>query len=113
MINFYSIGHLFIHKPDNWLKHVYVLIGFSAREQTIMHCLSHHAYPNTLIDYEFSAIEPITNFSRCLPKNSPFSYIGMQIIFILSVPINILTKTIIVPLTKKTLPSVVQALTLL
>ena len=56
MINFYSIGHLFIHKPNNSLKYVYIFLGMSPREQIIMHCLSHHMYPNTLLDYEFAAL---------------------------------------------------------
>ena len=113
MINLYSIGHLFIHKGPNWLKHVFVLIGMSAREQVIMHCLSHHPYPNTLIDYEFAALEPVVNFSRCLPKNSTLSYIGMQVLFLIVVLANIVTKCLIVPLITRKVPQFVQALALL
>jgi hypothetical protein len=52
MMAFYGIGHLFIHrKTPNILSHVYLLIGFSAQEQQIMHAISHHPYANTMLDY--------------------------------------------------------------
>lgn len=51
MVYFYGMGHTYIHKRPNWYKHSYLAIGFSADEQTIMHCLSHHVYTNTLLDY--------------------------------------------------------------
>lgn len=53
----YAIGHLFIHKNDsNIFKHVYLLIGFTAREQQIMHAISHHPYANTMLDYEYGSL---------------------------------------------------------
>lgn len=113
MVNFYGIGHLFIHRRPNWLKHVYVLLGMSAREQVVMHCLSHHPFPNTELDYEFAAFEPIVNFSRSSPKNSPLAYLGMEIIFATVSFANIVTKLIVVPIKTRTLPSGVQALSLL
>lgn len=52
-MGFYGIGHIFAHKGDrgNWLKHVFLMIGFSAREQQVIHAISHHPYPNTMLDY--------------------------------------------------------------
>jgi hypothetical protein len=77
MAAFYGVGHIYIHRKDkmNILKHVYLLIGFSAREQRIMHVISHHPYINTAIDYEYAALEPIMNYSRYLPQNKWYSTI--------------------------------------
>jgi hypothetical protein len=35
-----------------------------------MHCLSHHEYTNTLLDYELQAYEPLAYFIRVMPKNT-------------------------------------------
>lgn len=52
MVTFYGIGHLFIHKRDgNLLRNVFLLIGFTAEEQQIIHAISHHPYSNTMLDY--------------------------------------------------------------
>ena len=34
-----------------------------------MHCVSHHLYPNTELDYEIAAFEPIGYYLRSMPEN--------------------------------------------
>ena len=41
-----GIGHNFVHHKDNIFKHFYLLAGFTAEEWQMMHCISHHSYPN-------------------------------------------------------------------
>lgn len=53
MLGLHGIGHLYTHCKDekSLLRHTYLLVGFSSREQKIMHALSHHPYANTALDY--------------------------------------------------------------
>lgn len=74
MMIFYGIGHLFIHRKDGHiLRHAFLLIGFSAREQQIMHAVSHHPYTNTMLDYEYAGVEDLMSFARCLPPGRWYS----------------------------------------
>ena len=50
-----GVGHNFLHQKPHILKHCFSLTGFLAHEWQIMHCISHHVYPNTLLDYEFAS----------------------------------------------------------
>lgn len=102
----YAIGHLFVHKADNnLLRNVFLFIGFTAREQQIMHVLSHHPHTNTELDYEYSSHEPLINFARNLKPNSKYVKFLYEILMLLIVPSNIITKLIVVPLTKGVMPS--------
>lgn len=65
-----------------------------------MHCLSHHSYPNTLIDFEIQALEPIIYYLKVSPKNSPFLWLFKEIMLIISMPLNILLKLVLLPLAK-------------
>jgi hypothetical protein len=70
----WGTGHLFSHRKDTLLlRHIFLLIGFSAEEQQIMHSISHHPYANTMLDYEYAAVEPIISFPRVFPKNRPLA----------------------------------------
>lgn len=63
-----------------------------------MHCLSHHSYPNTLLDYEIQALEPLVFYLRLLPKNTILKGVIKEIFFPVATLINILMKIVIVPL---------------
>jgi fatty acid desaturase len=63
-----------------------------------MHCLSHHSYPNTLLDYEIQALEPVVYYLRILPKNTILKGVIKEAIFPLTTLLNIVLKLIIVPL---------------
>ena len=74
LIGVFGLGHNFIHQKENWLKHcVFLASGATATDYRIMHCLSHHIYPNTELDYENASLEPFAYFLRSMPENSPFA----------------------------------------
>lgn len=51
-------GHNFLHQRDNYRMKYMNLIFMSFRDWRISHCLSHHLYPNSLLDVEVSILEP-------------------------------------------------------
>lgn len=65
-----------------------------------MHCISHHLYPNTQLDYEVAAFEPIGYYLRTSPENNLFNQILLEFLFACFSPINVILKLIVVPLTK-------------
>ena len=72
-----GVAHNFVHKRPNLYRHLYILSGFTAKQWEIAHCLSHHIYPNTLLDYEIGIFEPIMKFHRCQTKNHKFAQFSM------------------------------------
>lgn len=52
-------GHNFFHLRDNYRMMYFNLLFMSYRDWRITHALSHHAYPNSLLDYEMVQYEPI------------------------------------------------------
>lgn len=69
-----------------------------------MHCLSHHSYANTLLDYEIQALEPLVFYLRLLPMNTILKGIIKEIFLPITTLINILMKIFIVPLQYKKQP---------
>ena len=69
-----------------------------------MHCLSHHIYPNTELDYEIAAFEPLGYYLRTLPENTLIKVIIVEIALIFIQPINMLLKLVIYPLRKFRMP---------
>jgi hypothetical protein len=67
LISMIGVGHNFVHHRSNLFKYFFVASGFTHNEWQIMHCLSHHMYPNTELDYEAAALEPIAYFLRISP----------------------------------------------
>lgn len=65
-----GVAHNFIHHKESAFRYFFFPTGFTHREWQIMHCISHHLYPNTELDYEAAAFEPITFYLRSLPENS-------------------------------------------
>lgn len=35
-----------------------------------MHCISHHTYSNTLLDFEIQGLEPLAYYLKIQPKNN-------------------------------------------
>ncbi|XP_055590308.1 cytochrome b5-related protein-like [Uranotaenia lowii] len=52
-------SHNYFHKRDNWRMRLFNLAFLSYREWRIAHILSHHLYPNSLLDLEMSYFEPV------------------------------------------------------
>lgn len=77
-----SVGHNFFHHKDNWRMYSWDLTLYSSYEWRITHGYSHHNYPNSILDFEISAMEP---FIYWLPeeKNAirrTFSFVFLQIL---------------------------------
>lgn len=67
----FGLGHNFLHKgPREPRRYIADLLFFSHYHWYISHCISHHHFTNSNIDYEMTAFEPyyITTKSR-LPNN--------------------------------------------
>ena len=104
LIGMIGIGHNFIHHRENNFKYFYVITGFTHNEWQIMHCLSHHIYPNLELDYEAAALEPIGFFLRSKPENMVFTELVVVMLFVLIQPTNFLLKLFFVPLVKRKVP---------
>lgn len=55
-------AHNFFHQKDNFRMYYFDLSLMSSRDWRISHALSHHLYPNSLLDLELSLFEPIFQF---------------------------------------------------
>eukprot|EP00624_Nannochloropsis_granulata_P006432 evm.model.NODE_4805_length_8192_cov_19.876709.1 len=53
-----GIGHNAMHSVPSWWRYLMDLSLFSSQEWMISHCISHHHYPGSQIDFEVAAIEP-------------------------------------------------------
>lgn len=51
-------GHNYLHQRDNYRMKYMNLIFMSYRDWRVSHALSHHMYPNSLLDIELSILEP-------------------------------------------------------
>ncbi|PZC85570.1 hypothetical protein B5X24_HaOG216678 [Helicoverpa armigera] len=70
-------SHSYIHIRSNWRMYLFNLTLWSYRDFRVSHALSHHLYPNTLMDLEVSAFEPIVFWN---PRKKPiYSYLTIVI----------------------------------
>lgn len=51
-------AHNYFHQKDNWRMRLFNLAFFSYREWRVSHAISHHHYPNSIMDLEISYFEP-------------------------------------------------------
>lgn len=63
-----NASHTYAHQRDNWRMYCMDLSLLSSYEYRVVHCMSHHNYPNTLLDFEISVFEPFLDF-RVYDKN--------------------------------------------
>ncbi|XP_063533222.1 cytochrome b5-related protein-like [Cydia strobilella] len=63
-------SHNYIHRRSNWRMHLFSMSMWSYRDFRVSHVLSHHLYPNTLMDLEISAFEPLVYWTP--RKEKPF-----------------------------------------
>nr|CAD7423343.1 unnamed protein product [Timema monikensis] len=64
-------AHNFFHQKDNFRMYYFDLSLMSSRDWRISHAMSHHAYPNTLLDLEISLFEPVIQW---LPTKKSLGY---------------------------------------
>ncbi|XP_055301663.1 cytochrome b5-related protein-like [Sitodiplosis mosellana] len=55
-------AHNYLHQRDNYRMKYFNLIFMSYRDWRVSHALSHHLYPNSLLDVELSTHEPFMNW---------------------------------------------------
>ncbi|XP_075971562.1 cytochrome b5-related protein-like [Anticarsia gemmatalis] len=62
-------AHNYLHRRTNWRMYLFNLTLWSYRDFRVSHALSHHLYPNTLMDLEVSGLEPFLLWN---PRKKPF-----------------------------------------
>lgn len=104
LIGMIGIGHNFIHHKQGYFKYFYIITGFTHNEWQVMHCISHHMYPNTQLDYEAAALQPIAYFLRTAPENHIYTEPLLILAMIFLQPLNLVLKLIVIPIIRKKLP---------
>lgn len=56
-------AHNYLHKKTNWRMYLFNMSLWSYRDFRVSHALSHHLYPNTLLDLEISGLEPLIQWN--------------------------------------------------
>lgn len=109
MVGLVGVAHNFVHHKQSFYRYFFLLVGFTHREWQIMHCISHHLYPNTELDFEIAAFEPIGFYLRSLPKNKWYLQIVLEIVLLLLQPINMTFKLFVLPVIKHVKPDLMYA----
>ncbi|XP_026755581.1 cytochrome b5-related protein-like [Galleria mellonella] len=76
-------SHNYIHRKNNWRMYVFNVGLWSYRDFRVSHVLSHHLFPNTLMDLEISAFEPLVHWipRRNVPKYANLAFLFENIVF--------------------------------
>ncbi|XP_041970440.1 cytochrome b5-related protein-like [Aricia agestis] len=86
-------AHNYIHRKTNWRMYLFNVGLWSYRDFRISHALSHHLYPNTLMDLEVSAFEPIIQWNpRDKTMLAKCAFIIEQLAFPFVFPMNFVKK---------------------
>lgn len=78
-----NCSHNFWHLKNNWRMYSFDLTCYSSYEWRISHGYSHHTYPNSVLDYEVWAFEPLLYFLPSAGKKNVNSF--LPLFFILTV----------------------------
>lgn len=113
MVGLVGVGHNFVHHKESIYRYFLLLVGFTHREWQIMHCISHHLYPNTELDYEIAAFEPFGYYLRSMPKNNIFNKFLIELLLIFLQPINMAMKLFVLPILRRTAPDLMYSFPLL
>ena len=104
LISMVGIGHNFVHHKANYFTYCLTLTGFTHDQWQIMHCLSHHIYPNLELDFEAAALEPLGFFLRNQKKNPIYTEVLILTLFLFIQPMNFLLKIFVIPIVRKRKP---------
>ncbi|XP_075972012.1 cytochrome b5-related protein-like [Anticarsia gemmatalis] len=75
-------AHNYLHRKTNWRMYLFNVTLWSYRDFRVSHVLSHHLYPNTLMDLEVSAFEPMLLWNpRKKPLYAKFTFLIELAIF--------------------------------
>lgn len=89
-------GHNYLHRRDNWRMNYFNLLFMNFRDWRVSHALSHHLYPNSLLDMEMSFMHlffvwwPDKDEKNWTQRYASFAY--WPIFYALLYPIKFLTK---------------------
>jgi Fatty acid desaturase len=72
-------AHNFLHQKDSWRMYCFNLSGLNYREWRVSHIMSHHMYPNSLLDFEVFRFEP---FVKWLPREKSFADNMASVVFL-------------------------------
>lgn len=91
-----SVAHNFYHHKNNMRIYSWDLTLYSSYEWRISHCYSHHNYPNSILDFEVSVMEP---FVYWLPMNKSLlikatSFLILQLLACFAMFIQFITRFI-------------------
>lgn len=67
-----GVGHNAMHTVPSWWRYLMDLSLFSSQEWMISHCISHHHYPGSQVDFEVAAIEPFIHSLYSGPPSNRF-----------------------------------------
>lgn len=56
VMGLFGVMHNFLHHKENMYSSLVRLTGFSFDDFQIMHCISHHIYVNTELDFEITGM---------------------------------------------------------
>ncbi|KFB49248.1 hypothetical protein ZHAS_00017357 [Anopheles sinensis] len=69
-------SHNFMHQRDNWRMLAFNIAFLSYREWRVSHVISHHLYPNSVLDMEISSFEPFLCYLPLADLKNSFQRYG-------------------------------------
>lgn len=101
----FGVMHNFLHHRENKYSNLVKFTGFSFDDFQIMHCISHHIYVNTELDFEVTGLEPIAFWLRSKPQNKFYTQFIIQPILAMGSAMNIIMNMTVFPLINKRKPN--------
>jgi hypothetical protein len=77
-----NCAHNYWHLRDNWRMYTFDLSCYSSYEWRISHGYSHHTFPNSVLDYEIWAFEPMIYFMSFEKKKKIPSFLVILLIIV-------------------------------
>ena len=85
-------------------RYLWLISGYTHVEWEKMHCLSHHSFTNTLLDYEATALEPVVYWLKVSPPNFFIFSILKQGMFAVAAPLSSVLKVLVLPVVMRYSP---------
>lgn len=74
-----SAAHNLVHQRDSWRMFCFNLSGLNHREWRISHVMSHHMFPNTYLDDEVFAFEPLVQLLPVVDKTRMRKFVSIAL----------------------------------
>lgn len=72
-------GHNYLHQRDNYRMIYFNIVFMSYRDWRVSHVLSHHLFPNSLLDFELLMVEP---FMVWVPSKTAKNWIQRYVSYV-------------------------------